>query len=609
MTDTRSYRRHCTCRLALALVLQLTAAAATPSAETTAANAQSLAAASRVVAHTVNAAATEPTQESPQWGGSPQRNNTPVGFGIPTQWQIGGFDRTTGRWQADKARNIRWVAQLGSYSYGNPVVAGGRVFVGTNNAGGRLKRYPPDVDLGCLLAFDVKTGAFLWQHSSPKLASGRAHDWPLQGICCAPLVEGSRLWFVSSRGEVVCLDAAGFRDGQNDGPYQDEAATGEDEADVIWSFDMMKELGVRQHNMCSCSVTSIGNLLLVNTSNGVDESDTKVPAPAAPSFIALDKISGKLAWADSSPGSNILHGQWSSPAVAIVDGLPQAIFAGGDGWVYSFLGKATDDAKAKLLWKFDANPKTSKWELGGTGTRNNIIATPVVSKGRVYIAVGQDPEQGEGIGHLWCIDPTRRGDVSPELAFHRDDLQHPLPPRRIQAVIPQQGEVARPNPNSARVWHYSQYDLDGDGTIDDFYETMHRCIGMVAIKNDLLVVTDFSGLVHCLDANTGRPHWTHDMLAAAWGSPLIVEDKVYIGDEDGDLSVFRLSADRNVAMQQLDDEWHPINAFLNKDGNVEVPNMEDSIYSTPIVADNVLYIASRTHLFAIAARQVKPAGP
>src|SRR5947208_1496478 len=73
----------------------------------------------------------------------------------------------------------------------------------------------------CLLAFAVKLP---WQHSSEKLPSGRVHDWPLQGICCAPYVDGKRLWYVTSRGEVVCLDTEGFRDGKNDGPVTNEKA-------------------------------------------------------------------------------------------------------------------------------------------------------------------------------------------------------------------------------------------------------------------------------------------------------------------------------------------------------------------------------------------------
>ena len=79
-----------------------------------------------------------------QWGGSAQRNNTPVGHNIPTEWEIGEFDYRTGEWDPPGAKNIKWVARLGSQTYGNPVVAGGKVFVGTNNSGGWLKRYPAD---------------------------------------------------------------------------------------------------------------------------------------------------------------------------------------------------------------------------------------------------------------------------------------------------------------------------------------------------------------------------------------------------------------------------------------------------------------------------------
>ena len=222
-------------------------------------------------------------------------------------------------------------------------------------------------------------------------------------------MEGKRAWFVTSRGEVRCVDTEGFYDGENDGEVQDEEK-GEHESDVIWVYNMMQKLGVSQHNMCSCSVTTFGDYLFVNTSNGLDESHINLPAPEAPSFICMDKNTGKVHWTDASPGVNILHGQWSSPAVGEFNGVPQVVFAGGDGWVYSFRCDTGKDGKPELLWKFDANPKTSKWILGGRGTRNNIIATPVVHDGKVYVAVGQDPEHGEGVGHLWCIDPkqTRR---------------------------------------------------------------------------------------------------------------------------------------------------------------------------------------------------------
>jgi outer membrane protein assembly factor BamB len=516
----------------------------------------------------------------PQWGGNSYRNNTPHGTNMPTDWNVGQFDRKTDEWKSDTAKNIKWVARLGSQSYGNPVVAGGQVYVGTNNTGGYLKRYPSNVDLGCLLCFRESDGQFLWQHSSEKLPTGRVHDWPLQGICSTSLVEGERLWFVTSRGEVACLDTQGFHDDENDGPYKSETDVAKDEADVIWKFDMMRELGVSQHNMASCSVTSWGDLLLVNTSNGVDEAHLSLPAPNAPSFICMNKNTGEVYWTTAEPGENILHGQWSSPAAAVLGGVPQAIFAGGDGWVYSYRLDTGTDGKPELLWKFDANPKESKWVLGGLGTRNNIIATPVVYQERIYVAVGQDPEHGQGQGHLWCIDPTKRGDVSAQLAVMVSDRSQAIPHRRIQAVEPEKGEVAIDNPNSAAVWHYDRFDQNGDGKVE-FEETMHRSIGTVAIKDDILVITDFSGLVHCLDATSGKVHWTYDMLSASWGSPLIVDGKVYVGDEDGDVTIFELSTEPQEPIAEI--------------------SMVNSVYSTPIVANNTLFIANRTHLFAISA--------
>ena len=145
-----------------------------------------------------------------QWAGSSIRNNTPVGKNIPAEFEPGDFDNKTGEWKKETSKNIKWVAKLGSQSYGNPVVADGKIWVGTNNGAGWLKRYPAETDLGCLLCFNEADGKFLWQHSSEKLPTGRVHDWPLQGICCAPYVEGKRLWFVTSRGEVLCLDTEGF---------------------------------------------------------------------------------------------------------------------------------------------------------------------------------------------------------------------------------------------------------------------------------------------------------------------------------------------------------------------------------------------------------------
>lgn len=605
----------------------------------------------------------------PQWGGTRLRNNASGVTGLPDTWNPGKFDRKTGAWDKAKSKNIRWVSNLGSQTYGNPVIAGGRVYVGTNNGSGHIARYPSEVDLGCLLCFDEKSGELLWQHSSEKLITGRVHDWPLQGICCSPLIEGDRLWFVTSRGEVRCLDVKGFHDDEDNGPLLNESvrvadleqadpafkeavaaldegklidalktlleARGEPlsdepevkvveagkawdltgtfngtkrtlsakligprvtvfkelsvadkkEADVIWVFDMMKTLGSSQHNMASCSLTSYGDLLFVNTSNGQDESHINLPAPNAPSFFCMDKNTAEVYWTDKSPGENILHGQWSSPTVAEFGGVPQVVFAGGDGIVYSFRADKGTDGKPELLWQFDGNPKESVYILGGEATRNSIIGTPVAYKDHIFIAVGEDPEHGEGDGHLYCIDPTKRGDISLELAMKIEgDQRIPIPHKRIQAVDPKAGEIAVPNPNSGAVWHYTSVDQDGDGEIA-FEEMMHRTIGTVAIKDDLLYVADLSGVIHCLDTKgdgegNAKVHFTYDMLAQSWGSPLIADGRMFMGDEDGDISIFELGPESKEPVEEI--------------------NMGTSIYSTPVAANGTIYISTKDKLFAIA---------
>ncbi len=240
---------------------------------------------------------------------------------------------------------------------------------------------------------------------------------------------------------------------------------------------------------------------------------------------------------------------------------------------------------SKLIWRFDANPKTSQWILGGRGTRNNIIAFPVIYDGKVYITVGQVPEHGEGPESTVVYRSARHmdgSDVSAELAVDADGKA--IPHRRHQAVDVAAGEQAIPNSNSAVIWCYQSEDLNKDGDID-FEEEFHRSLSAPVIKDDILYIADFAGLFHCLDAKTGRRHWIYDLFACCWGSALLVDGHVYIGEEDGDVAVFNHSADPTIAMQN----GEPI----------ETPVLNSSVYMTPIVTSNVLYIASKNCLFAI----------
>jgi outer membrane protein assembly factor BamB len=409
----------------------------------------------------------------PMWGGTPDRNMVSNMKGLPIDWDI------------KTKKNVKWVADLGSQSYGNIVVANGTVLIGTNNESPRDPKQAGD--RGVLMAFSEATGEFLWQQTHEKLSSGRANDWPYQGVASSPLVENGRVYYVSNRGVLWCLDIKGFSDG-NAGPVTDEKLTGPHDADVIWSFDMMEEVGSYPHNMSNSSPVILGDLIYVSTSNGQDESHVHIPSPKAPAIIAVNKNTGKLVWEDNSVGDRILHGQWSTPSVGTIGGVDQVVSAQGDGWVRGY-----ETLTGKKLWEFDTNPKDSVWPK----TRNETIGTPVVYEDRVYIANGQDPEHGEGVGHLYAIDATKRGDIT----------------------------------QTGRVWHFDK---------------IRRSISTASIADGLLYIADFSGFLHCLDVKTGQEYWTHDVFAAVWASTLVVEGHVYLGDEDGDVVVMQAGKEKKV---------------------------------------------------------------
>jgi outer membrane protein assembly factor BamB len=456
----------------------------------------------------VLALATDPgTGDWPMWGGTPDRNMVSNMKGLPTSWDV------------SSKKNVKWMATLGSQTYGNPVVAGGYVLVGTNNEG--LKDPKQAGDRGVLLAFRESDGEFMWQNTHEKLPAGRVHDWPYQGVCSSPLVEGDRVYYVSNRSEVVALDLQGFRDNENDGPFTNEKLKSPQNADIVWSFDMMEEVGNSPHNMSNSSPVSYGDLIYVSTSNGQDESHVNVPSPKAPAIIALNKKTGKLVWEDNPVGEKILHGQWSSPAVGKIGDTVQVVIGQGDGWVRSY-----DAVSGKRLWEFDLNPKDSVWPK----TRNEVISTPIIWGNKVFIANGQDPEHGEGVGHLYAIDATKRGDIT----------------------------------KSGQLWHYGE---------------IRRSISTGALADGLLYYSDFSGFLHCLDAATGKQVWKHDMLAAIWGSPIVVDGKVYLGDEDGDITILQHGKVKKVIGEM---------------------NMGSSVYSTPVPAHGTLFIANRNQLFALA---------
>ena len=392
-------------------------------------------------------------------------------------------------WDTTTGRNIVWSVVLGNEVYGRPVVAGDVVYVGADNT----RRLNPafQEDSGVLIAFRVTDGAFLWQDVAPRVERG-LREFLLPSTTSAPYVEGDRLYYVTAECQLRCLDTQGFGDGENDGPFREEVFKDSAAADIVWQLDM-PALGVFPHEACNSDVLLLGDLLAVGTSNGQNEGHTRVPSPRAPSLIAVNKHLGEVVWRAIGPGDKVLHGNWSSPVAANVNGRMQVLYGGGDGWL-----RAYDAASGHEIWRFDGNPKDARWfPRPGVFSRSFIIASPVVADGRVFIAMGQSPGHGDAPSFIHAISPNGQGDVT----------------------------------QSGLLW-----------TSRD----VGRVVGTPIVKDGLLYVGDVGGTVHCLDAATGTQLWKHETIDAIWGSFLLAGDRLYVGNDGGLMTVLRAGRQKEL---------------------------------------------------------------
>lgn len=361
-----------------------------------------------------------------------------------------------------------WREPVGSSS-GSPVVAKKLVLLGTNNATPREDTVKNQH--GVVMAFRLDTGEFLGQVAHAQLAH-RSND--LTGsVLCRPCMDGERAYYVSNRGELVCLDLSAFA------PKANKKA-------IAWSLDFINDLGVFKRDASDVrnpmsSPCVIGDLVYAVTGNGssfgfartaLPKNTPYVPKPDAPSFVAVNKKTGKLVWSSAAPGKNIQYGQWASPTHAKVGDVDQVLFPGGDGVLYGFAAKT-----GKLIWKVDCNPVTAtRWDGHELGTRTAFMAAPVVRDGVAYVGTAIDLERTDVPRPVYAIDVTRKGDATRE----------------------------------AIKWKF--HDNDFGGTF-----------GQVALGRDSLYALGGSGNLVCLNLKTGKLRWRSDLEAEAkrFTSPVV----------------------------------------------------------------------------------------
>jgi outer membrane protein assembly factor BamB len=128
------------------------------------------------------------------------------------------------------------------------------------------------------------------------------------------------------------------------------------------------------------------------------------------------------------------------------------------------------------------------------------VASPVFANGRIFVAMGQSPGQGNGPSLIHAISPDGHGDVT----------------------------------RSRVLW-----------TSRD----VGRVVGTPIEKDGLLYVGDVGGTVHCLDAATGAHVWRHETIGTIWGCLLLAGDRLYVGNEDGTMTVLRAGRRKHVLAQ------------------------------------------------------------
>lgn len=476
-----------------------------------------------------------------QWGQAWSRNMVSAERGL-----VDTFDPKTGK-------NIKWSAHLGTETYSTPVVASGRVYIGTNNNEPRDDKHQGD--RGVLMCFDERDGTLLWQLVVPKREEDPYHDWPKTGISSPVTVEGDRVYLVDNRGVVLCLDPRGLANG-NDGPFQDEGAyytprgtnappkpyqPGPRDADILWAFDLTKEAGIWSHDAAHSSILIRGNHLYLNTGTGVDNTHKRIRTPEAPGLVVLDKTNGRwLARDDERMAPDTFHCTWSSPSLGTVNGKELIFFAGGNGIIYAFEPLASDarpgsaPAKLKKVWQLDFDPTAPKENIHKYSTNrrespSNIYGMPVFDQGRVYVAGGGDLFWGKNEAWLKCIDATKTGDIT----------------------------------TNGVLWTY---------TLEK------HVLSTPAIHDGLLYIADCGRRFHCLDATTGQPLWTHDIKGEVWSSPLVADGKVYLGTRGGTFYVFAVGKEKRV---------------------LSTIELITPISATTTAANGMLYVATMKELFAI----------
>ena len=430
-------------------------------------------------------------------------------------------------------RNLRtlWRARAGS-QIASLSVGGGRIFVATNNKNPRDNSIQEDN--GVVMCFDTN-GNFLWQSVHGRLPR-RTFDLPGAPIHSRPILDGKRVYYISNRGELVCLDTDGFTDGKNDGPVMSEGRAERNDADVIWKIDLADRFGVMKRDASDVgtpnSVIAIAeNLLFCVTQHGKHPTPQSHASSAA-SFLCLDKTSGAVQWISNLPSTNIVYGQWSSPVVWKALGGDTVMFPGGDGYLYAYYSRSNIIERAidlRIITRSDEQQRAiaDRYEPIPNWVP---VASPTIVSNLLLIGCNWDFE---------------RPGKSPLAAFDLRDLNESRQPK----------------------WTFQD---------DDFESTFSSAIAL----DGIVFVLGWKGVLFALNVNDGTELWRSDLKngrASIHGGVYTAAGKLYVVTESM-LTVFSTGPRANCLGRYQFDGANP---------------------TQPVVVGGVIYVACEDYVYAI----------
>jgi outer membrane protein assembly factor BamB len=276
------------------------------------------------------------TANWPQWRGPNSNGSTSTAHDLAVQW--------------DQNKNIRWRAQLPSWSAATPIVWGNTIFVTSAEEGfsslvqGSVRGSgTTEPDKIFLLAVNRKNGAIRWRQ---QIDSGNQLYRKQNSASPSPITDGKNVWIMTGNGMFACFTMDGK---------------------AVWKRDIQKDYGRFGLNHGYASTPLLhGARLYVEVLHGMKTDD--------PSYVfAVEKDSGKTLWKverqTDAPGES--PDNYATPQIASISGKLQLVISGAD----YVTGHDLDCGKE--LWRIGGfNPSKNSF--------NRTIASSLVIGGNVF---------------------------------------------------------------------------------------------------------------------------------------------------------------------------------------------------------------------------------